>query len=204
MNRLGRLLALTAALIGLADPSAATEWKPFVNVPEPRDTAMSLHIGGDTAYAVDSAWVRAGRTTDGLRDLSSTRFFLLDDGLFGVLQVLDGLERTWFNSVRPTDYLKDSVAYWKSIDVRPLAEGSFYLRNANLRWIAYTHTDDAQRQYACAAISANGRPAQFSLVGFWCAEGARQMTEADVQSLVDAIGYKNILFPRPMAKLPWR
>lgn len=194
-------------LFGLLVPSLSLAqqitWAPPLAVIAPEDVSLSLRIGGDTHYGFSRAWVMMGRTEQGGTEVSTTQAAVQRDRMVGFLAVLDGLGRANFDDTTATSKLK-SFPYWRDQFVAPRRAGLFMQGETVVRWIGFPHSDRAGVTHECAGFVGNGKAIKIEISGYWCVTGGKPTTEAEVQGVVGAIGYKNLLIPTPIAVVPGR
>lgn len=176
-------------------------WEAPEPVFYPQDSSLSLAIADQTHFGFARVWVALGVNDATGEQVSSTQAAIQGDGLGGLLLIKDGLERARFGETTAQARLK-AFQYWRDRHVAPSRAGLFPYQGLSLRWIAFPHYDAAGRSNQCASFVTSGKDARFELAGYWCVDGGRPFTEAEVQSLVGAIGYKDMLTPRPIAVPP--
>jgi hypothetical protein len=203
------LLIWTA--VALLSPSVCQaqriNWDQPLAVLAPEDVSLSLALGGETHFGFSRAWVSAGRSTPEGSEVSSTQVAIERERLQGFLVVRDGLGKIGFEETTAQARLKN-FAYWRDRNLTPRRAGLFVhgvgQGAINVRWILFPHTDAAGAAHECAAFVGNGAAAKIEMAGYWCVNGARPATEAELQGFFAAIGYKDILAPKPMGTPPGR
>lgn len=196
-----------AVLLVLLSPSSAwaefTQWSPAREVAAARDVSMTLNVAGDTHFGFRRAWIAAGkfhgaRTTT---DVTYTVAYFAGERFFGSLRISEAIHKIGWVESTATQRAK-VWAYWRDKIIDPSNSGTFAFRGVELKWIAFPHRDAWNREYQCANFTADGRGERFQVYGYWCAQGQRQLYGEDVRSVVNAVGYKDILSPQPITALP--
>ncbi len=195
----------TACLLLVGSPAFAqvTDWGPLKKLADPKDSSVTINIGGDPHFGFYEGYVSSGKTSDGFTDITSTVIDFRKDGYWGRFSVSENLRSGSFSE---NSALKDvkRYPYWKDRIVDPSNNGSFDFQGATFRWIAFPHKTPQNKDAQCGSLVSGGRGSKVALRGYWCVEGGRPTTAADVSAFVRAVGYKNYFSPKPMAAPPGR
>lgn len=201
----GMKLIFSAILLLICSPAVAqiTDWNPQKELADPKDSSITINIAGNPHYGFEKGWVSSGKKSDGFVDATATEIYFRKDGYWGRLVVSEFLGRGSFDETTATKAVK-RFAYWRDRIVDPSNNGSFEFRGATLRWIAFPHKTPQGKDAQCGALMSSGRGSKLALRAYWCMEGGRPMTEADVSAFVRAVGYKDHFSPQPMGAPPGR
>jgi len=203
-----RFLILLLGALLIAAPFTAfaqtvTVWNNFEERPDAKSSPLTLAIGSESKFGFQKAWSTTGVGPRALEPLTADIVVFQQDSVFGEIWIHDGRGEAHFEETTASSRV-GSFGLWKGKTIEPSANGSFLFYGVVLKWISFSHTAQNGVPFSCAGYVASGRGSRFDLSGYWCTGRATPMNEAGVLGFVNAIGYKDLFKPRPLAAPPGR